>query len=265
MLIYIYQLAGLFLKKIVVNSFIMIDVEIIHIFHNCFVLKTETTVFVFDVPAARFRRKSHFKSLKQAIKGEDITVFISHSHTDHFDPELRETCSAAKSLKIIVADDVIDMFPNFCGEDVKVVEPDSLYNFNGFKLKTLMSNDLGVAFIIGLEVGLNIYFGGDLALWDWDNSSEAEKKFVRNFFYESLAKISKQKIHIAFSNLDKRLESLAGGPDFIKYVEPDVFIPTHVFGRTGWLEGIESRLGISRKKCFIYRKTGESAVFKMLE
>ncbi len=239
----------------------MNEVEIIHIFHNCFVLKTPGCVLVFDVPAERFRMRSHLAALEKAVMGENIKAFISHSHTDHFDPDLRKTCTGAASLDIVASDDVVDMYPAFDGDDVLVVEPDEQYSLSGIKVETLMSNDLGVAFIISLPEGINIYFGGDLAKWDWEEAPDAQRAFAADFFNGALRRISQHRIHIAFSNLDKRLKSLAGGPELVSKVRPDIFVPTHAFGRTHWLQGINERLGIAEDRCFIYRKAGDSRVF----
>lgn len=239
----------------------MIEIKITHVFHNCFVLKAPGIVLLFDVPAARFRRKSQLEALERAIHGEDVIAFISHSHTDHFDSELRKTCSCAASLKIIVADDVVDMFPEFNGSDLFIVEPDKDYLYSGLKIETLMSNDLGVAFIIHLANGLTVYFGGDLARWDWEEAPAAQREFAASFFKNALRRIAAHKIDIAFSNVDKRLKSLAGAPDFVRAVNPGVFIPTHAFGRTSWLEGINEKLGLEAEHCFIYRKAGDTGIF----
>jgi hypothetical protein len=241
---------------------LMPDVRIVHIFHNCFVLKTSEDVLVFDVPAEKKQFKSHMQALEKEIIGQNITVFISHSHSDHFDINLRKTCSSAASLKIIASDDILDMYPDFNGEDVLSVEPDAEYHEGQMSIKTLVSNDLGVAFIITLKNGLKIYFGGDLAQWDWEEAPEAQRNFAAKFFKDAVSKIAYEGIDIGFSNVDRRLSSLAGAPYFAQHVKPNLFIPMHAFGRTAWLEDIDSRLGIAADKCFIYRKTGDFVIYR---
>ncbi len=237
------------------------QVYITHIFHNCFVLDIGETSYVFDIPADRFRTAKALNALRSAIEGRDVIVFFTHGHLDHFAPDYAEICSSVKSLKAVVSDDIEDMYPNIKFENALIVEPDTKYKYAGLELETLMSNDLGVAYIFKTPERIKVYNGGDLACWDWDNSSLAERNFTRNFFRDAVRKIAKEKVQITFSNLDRRLQNLAGGPQFIESVKPQVFVPTHAFGRTEWLEGIHEKLGLDESQCFTYRRAGDRRCF----
>ncbi|WP_432736577.1 MBL fold metallo-hydrolase [Maridesulfovibrio sp. FT414] len=234
---------------------------ITHIFHNCFVLDAGASCYVFDIPSERFRTTKALEALQRAVAARDVIAFFTHSHTDHFAPDYHDVCSGATSLKAVISDDIEEMFPNMCFRDVLVVEPDAKYEFEGLGIETMMSNDLGVAYIIRTPERLKIYNGGDLACWDWDNASLAERNFVRNFFRDAVRKVASEKVHVTFSNVDRRLSNLAGGPQFVEVVQPQVFVPTHAFGRTEWLDGIHAKLGLDESKCFTYRRAGDSRYF----
>ena len=239
------------------------EVRLIHIFHNCFVLEAGENSYVFDVPAERFRTRKVVSVLQDVLAGRKVTAFFSHSHLDHFAPDYREVCASAESLQAIVSDDIEEMYPDLDFGDALIVEPDEKYELEGLSIETLMSNDLGVAFLFSTPDGLRVYNGGDLACWDWETSSQNELDFTRSFFRAAVKRVADYDVQIAFSNVDRRLDSLAGGGEFVQAVEPQVFVPTHALGRTQWLEGIHERLGIAENRCFTYRRTGDSRLYEI--
>ncbi|HAS89883.1 MAG TPA: hypothetical protein DCS48_11355, partial [Desulfovibrio sp.] len=186
-----------------------------------------------------------------------------HSHLDHFAPDYREVCAGAESLQAIISDDIEEMYPDLDFSDALIVEPDEKYEWKGLSIETLMSNDLGVAFLFSAPDGLRVYNGGDLACWDWETSSQAGLDFTRSFFRDAVKRVADYKPYIVFSNVDRRLESLAGGAQLAQAVTPQVFVPTHALGRTQWLAGIYERLGIAEDRCFTYRRTGDSRLYEI--
>jgi len=239
------------------------QVRLTHIFHNCFVLTSEQVCYVFDIPAERFRGKKVLAALQEAVAGRDVFAFFSHSHLDHFAPDFREVCSGADSLQAIISDDIEEMYPDFDFGSALIVEPDEKYEIGGLEIEAMMSNDLGVAFLFRTPQGLKVYNGGDLACWDWETASQNELNFTRSFFTAAVEKIGAYGVHVAFSNVDRRLESLAGGPQLAQAVQPQIFIPTHALGRTQWLRGIHERLGINEQSCFEYRRVGDTQVYEV--
>ena len=239
------------------------QVRLTHIFHNCFVLEAGQVCYIFDIPAERFRARKVQAALQETIAGRDVIAFFSHSHLDHFAPDFKEVCSTAASLKAIISDDIEEMYPDIDFGDALIVEPDEKYQISGLEIETLMSNDLGVAFLFRTQQGLKVYNGGDLACWDWETASQNELDFTRLFFNKVVEKVCLYSAHVAFSNVDRRLESLAGGPQLAQAVKSQVFIPTHALGRTQWLQGIHERLGISKQNCFQYRRAGDAQVFEI--
>ena len=240
------------------------NITVTHIFHNCFVLDVGDISFVFDIPAKRFRVRRVLAAIEKAVAGRDVVAFFSHSHLDHFAPDYLDVCAGAKSLRAVISDDIEEMYPEMIFKDALIAQPDETYVFEGIKIETLMSNDLGVAFLIETAEGVRIYNGGDLACWDWDSSIEAQRKWTRNFFENGVDKVANFKPHIVFSNVERRLSDLAGAPFLIEKAKPQYFIPTHALGRTQWLEGIHERLGIADTKCFNYRWPGDLDHFELV-
>lgn len=230
--------------------------RITYVHHNCFVLRLGERTFLFDCPAAEHLPKRAAEALAAGIAGADLCVFVSHSHEDHFHQDLPGICAGAAQARYVLSDDVADLYPGAVPPGALVVEPDEGYDFAGLRIETLLSNDLGVAYLVEWE-GLRLYYGGDLAAWTWDSASEAERAFTERFFHEALERVTRRPVDIAFSNVDGRLPNLAGGLDFVRTVRPGLFAPMHTFGRTAWLKTFAERLGPTDSQLFLYKKPGD--------
>ena len=238
------------------------DISITYIHHNCFVMKTPERAYLFDYP-----NDSHLPSgaetlVRDAVAGTDLSVFVSHSHDDHLNNDIETMVSTAKSVRYILSDDVEDMRPETIPADANtlIVEPDESYEFDGLAIETLMSNDLGVAFLVK-DGDFRFYYGGDLAKWIWKTASAKEEEFTTNFFREAMERVRDFQPHVAFSNVDKRLENLAGGVEAYRQTGAKVFVPMHTFGDTSWLEDFRESVGEVFTRLFIYGESGDNARF----
>lgn len=241
------------------------NARITYIHHNCFFLRLAGRTFLFDLPAPAHLPAEATGLVRRLAEGADLTAFVSHGHEDHFDPGLAKALSGAARLRYVVSYDVPDMYPEALPDDPEmtlVVEPDESREFDGLRVESLESNDLGVAFLLEIE-GRRVYFGGDLADWAWPGQPEPARRFSREFFASALERLAAKGVDLAFSNVDGRLPNLAGGPEFVRVVRPQVFVPMHTFGRTKVLARFVSRLGDTRTRIFAYRASGDEAIFDL--
>lgn len=238
------------------------QIEIIYIHHNCFVMKTEKRTFLFDYPGESHLPDGAEARVQEAVAGTDLTVFISHGHDDHMNDDLVTMASTAGSVRYVISDDVEDMRPEAipAEENVLIVEPDESYEFDHMSIETLMSNDLGVAYLV-TDGDFRFYYGGDLAKWIWESASPQEAAFTEKYFLESMERVREYKPHVAFSNVDKRLPNLAGGDEACRLINAPVFVPMHTFGQTEWLADFREKVGESRSQLFVYSRSGESGRF----
>jgi L-ascorbate metabolism protein UlaG (beta-lactamase superfamily) len=238
-------------------------VDVTHIQHNCFAVDLGGgDVLVFDYPARPPLGERARQALEAAVQGRTVTVFISHSHQDHFNPDLSLIAETAGEAGWVLSDDVEDLYPDSVPRGALVVEPDEEYEHRGFFIRTWMANDLGVAFLIRKH-GLTLWFGGDLAAWLWEEQSEAEETFTREFFAKVLDQLAAESVDLAFSNVDPRLDNLAGGVEFVNTVAPRAFVPMHTFGRTRVLADFVRRLGDTDTSVFVYERPGDGAGFQL--
>jgi len=237
-------------------------IDITYIHHNCFVLKTDSRTYLFDYPSDSHLPEGAQKQVMDAVASSDLVVFVSHSHDDHLNADMVSMVSTARSVCYVFSDDVQDMRPETipADADVLIVEPDETYNFHGMSIETLMSNDLGVAFLVE-DGDFRFYFGGDLATWIWKTASTKEQEFTSRFFHNAMERVRDFQPHVAFSNVDKRLDNLAGGVEAYRQTGAKVFVPMHSFGETDWLEGFREAVGEVFTKLFIYSESGDSSEF----
>lgn len=236
--------------------------SITYVHHNCFILDSPTQTYLFDFPDDQHVPEGARELVTQAVAGKELAVFISHSHDDHLNGDLGSLTSGAKRVCYVVSDDVPDMRPDAVPDngEVLVVEPDTSYEFNGLRIETLLSNDLGVAFLVE-DAHLRLYYGGDLAKWIWKGASSREKEVTERFFKRAMLKVKEFRPHVAFSNVDGRLRNLAGGAEAYREAGANVFVPMHVFGQTGWLPLFKEQVGDTGGELFIYSNPGDRADF----
>lgn len=198
----------------------------------------------------------------RAVASSELTVFISHGHEDHLNEDLDSLTASAKTVQYVLSDDIEDMRPEALPTrgEILTVEPDETYAFDGMCIETLMSNDLGVAFLV-TDGAFRFYFGGDLAKWIRTSASARERAFTTAFFRQAMQRVSEFKPHVAFSNVDQRLENLAGGVEAYHEAGAQVFVPMHAFGDTAWLPRFAASLGATGETVFLYADPGDSAEY----
>lgn len=238
------------------------NIKITYIHHNCFVLETSSRSYLFDYPGDDHLPEGAEERVRRAVAGADLAVFVSHSHDDHLNGDIVSMTTSAKSVRYILSDDVEDMRPDAIPQtgEVLIVEPDEKYEFGGMKIETLMSNDLGVAFLVE-DGDFRFYYGGDLAKWIWKSASAREQSATTSFFKEAMESVQAFKPQVVFSNVDKRLENLAGGAEAYRDTGAAVFVPMHTFGDTGYLTAFREQVGEGKTTLFFYQESGDSGEF----
>lgn len=231
--------------------------DIIYIHHDCFVLRLGSRTLLFDYPAAKFLPEAAARAAAPLFDGADLTVFVSHSHDDHFDPDIVAVTDRAARRRFVVSDDVADLHADRLPGDALVMEPDAVHELDGLTVEAIESNDMGLAYRLEGD-GMSIYFGGDMALWDWPGQSPAAQRAVGMSWRRMLARLSARPLTIAFSNMDPRLPSLAGAPDFVAALAPAVFVPMHLGGHVEYIERFRDRLSRPGTAVFAYAAPGDA-------
>jgi len=199
-------LGGSALKKL--------NVKVEHIYHSSFTVETENYFLVFDYYKGNIN-----------LRDKKTIVFVSHGHGDHFNPKIFKWQNSTKDINYILSSDIKLDFED---ENIHFMNPYETMSLGGVSIKTFGSTDLGVSFLINVD-NINIFHGGDLNWWHWENNSIEENLHEEKIFKEEVEKIKGESIDIAFFPVDPRLGTAFyyGGEYFIEEIKPKIFIPMH--------------------------------------
>lgn len=229
-------------------------VVVTYLVHSCFIVELDDKVMLFDYPGSRFYRENMDDILRSKLKGREALIFSSHSHGDHFSPDVFKFEKMTSFAHFILSSDITFRKST---SNVRLMDPGEEIKIGEISIETYESNDAGVAFMIRYR-NKTIYYGGDLAKWNWPEWSSAKRNDHVKVFEEVLKRLEKEGVDIAFSNMDERLESWAGPLEFIRSVKPRYFVPMHTFGNEGWIDDLVDENVPSHTIIFEYDDTGDS-------
>lgn len=171
--------------------------KVTYIHHSGFLVETDRFYYLFD----------YEKGSLPAMNGtKPIFVLSSHSHADHYNPEIFSilTASGMKNIRGILSQD-IEAPANI---NVLRVSPGKKYDLGSRQtLTTFCSTDLGVAFL--LEDGERlIYHAGDLNDWVWGEESDSYNEQMTADYRKEIKlleeTLNRREVDLAFVVLDPR-------------------------------------------------------------
>lgn len=229
--------------------------EVQYLYHSGFLVKEENRAYVFDYYPGTAETGSDIL-LPEQFQELELTVFVSHSHYDHFTRELFSWRGRVPRISYVASGDV----PVAGGEDLLKIGPNEERVFRGLKITTLKSTDEGVAFL--LDTGKSVlYHAGDLNWWRWDGESEAYNRQMEWDYKDQVDLLKGISLDAAFVPLDPRLEEnyLLGIDYFCRTVSAKAVFPMH-FGDDyrvfRWLDG-DSRAAGYRDRIKRISRRGE--------
>lgn len=190
--------------------------------HSGFMVETDTKVLVFDYYGAG--GKYDFFD-PQAFAGKDIVFFVSHGHDDHFD---RCILKWADKVSYVIFEGI----PLGRGtRDTLFVGAHETYDFHDMEIRTLISNDEGVAFLVKVD-GKTIYHAGDLNWWHWNGEPEDFNRDIAKSYQDEIDLLANEDIDVAFVPADLRLQDkYSWATDyFMQTVGAKKVFPMHFWG-----------------------------------
>ncbi len=187
--------------------------EITYINHSGFLMEWETCYWLFDYYKGTIPKMDPKKKL---------FVFASHSHGDHFNPQIFSLSQQFSNIEYILSSDIkpskhfalknsnTNTIEENIEEKIVSVKANMEYEFwdqnkEPIILKTLKSTDCGVAFLLNYQ-GKTIYHAGDLNLWVWKEESKQYNNNMTANFNKEMLQLENLAIDIAFAPLDPRQE-----------------------------------------------------------
>lgn len=234
-------------------------IKVHYIYHSGFAVETKNHFLIFDYYLNPQKEKNTFNPIKFELEDliktkENILVFSSHGHGDHFNPEILEWENINPNIKYILSSDItiknwkdnyykLSQYEELLLEDKKLSITDKENNLpeaselnnntKNIHIKTYGSTDIGISFLVKVE-GVTLFHAGDLNWWDWKDEPDEERKLMEKNFKLEIAKIKGESIDIAFFPVDPRLEEYysIGAEYFIKELKPNTLIPMHFGDKT---------------------------------
>lgn len=195
--------------------------KITYIYHSGFLIETNQCYYLFD----------YYKGdLPKLEPTKPILVFASHRHADHYNREIFELLKTEGMKKVygVLSKDIPKrMYP----EDIKVQTVTFHKEYElpcDTSLRTLLSTDEGVAFIIKCPEG-TIYHAGDLNDWVWAGEGEQYNKQMTGNYRHEIQMLKDVPVTVAFLPLDPRQEKdyANGIRYFLENVEAGKVCPMH--------------------------------------
>ena len=165
-----------------------------------FVIELESHILLFDY---------YMGSLPIFDTNKPLYIFVSHKHRDHYNPVIYTI--KHPTIQYILSDDVD-------GKGIKI-GPNQSIQVDDIKIQTLLSTDLGVAFIVEVENKM-IYHSGDLNWWHWEGEPEDDNQWQETTFKQEINKIKDISFDLMMIPLDPRLKKSA--PLAIDYILQNV-------------------------------------------
>lgn len=228
--------------------------KITYIHHSCFALETENAALIFDY-------YTESKALEKIIGVKNqIYVFSSHNHGDHFNPEIFNWAKINKNIKYILSDDIAKMSIQ-PSEDTLFLSEGEIFEDGNISVKAYGSTDCGISFLVDV-CGKSVFHAGDLNNWHWNEQVPPdEANIYSNAFLQKLKalKLERSSINIVMFPVDPRLgrDYFMGAEQFLNEIETELFIPMHFWGnfkKANSFEPVAARYGA---QFFTISKTGD--------
>ena len=163
----------------------------------------------------------------EELADEQVAVFVSHAHGDHYDPAVFNWEEKIADIRYILSDDIAPHAGTL------MAAPHETHTLDGMTIETLRSTDEGVAFLVETD-GLTVYHAGDLNWWHWEGEAPQWNAEMARAYQAEIGRLQGKRIDIAFIPVDPRLEEsmLLGIESFMEHVGAKMVIPMH-YGSAG--------------------------------
>ncbi len=242
-----------------------VSVGIRYFLQNCFGVRHEEEIILFDVPVPEFFGVDIIPPLRRFIRNQNVRFLTSHYHCDHFYPAIGELLACARNVEMIVpagTDFPAGTAPFPPNTRIVPMAPFERRTDGDFSVRALKSNDEGLAFMI-LTGDVKIYFGGDLARWTWPEMTARQQKYVEAVFDRTLRRLALWRPHIVFSNADPRLPHWTGAMDIIRAARPEMFVPMHIFHRCEEIDRLAGEGDLGETRLFRYRNVDDAVTVEI--
>ena len=229
-------------------------IKIDYLGHSGFFVETDNTMFLFDYYLG------DLSFLKEKSGEKSLFVFSSHSHGDHFNPEIFSIVNLHQKTIYLLSFDIKGKPGVNENCDIQYLDPDKIYEIEELgTVKTLTSTDEGIAFLIKTE-GATLFYAGDLHWWDWPGEDPEWLSEQEIVFKREIGKLTNMTIDFAFVVLDGRLDEnyAKGMTHILSELHPRYVLPMHFWDDRSVVDRFKELLEVKKFDTIILDTTKES-------
>lgn len=193
-----------------------------------------------------------------------LYVLASHSHADHFNPEILTWKEQRPDIQYIFADEIRAQ-RKACYHDAVFLEKGEEWNDDLLKVQAFGSTDTGISFLLDVEMK-RIFHAGDLNNWHWEEESTPEEtQAYEHHFLEELDTLADFTSYadLAMFPVDPRLDKdyCRGARQFIDKIKTGWFVPMHFWEKYEQANAFKAYAESRGSKFFTLQKPGDHIQF----
>lgn len=235
--------------------------KLTYIYHSGFALEFDKFAIIIDY--YRHMNNDSENILNRLLKSEKpLYVLVSHSHDDHFNPDILTWKNKKKNIVYIFSHDILETKKANKDDAIYLNKLES-YKDGQIEVKAFGSTDLGISFAIKAG-NKHIFHAGDLNNWHWkEESTDEEIKEAEVLYHKELAIISNKIKHfdLAMFPVDPRLgkDFAKGAEEFINSIHVDTLAPMHFSSDPEKIKIFEPIAHKYHCKYICWKKEGETS------
>lgn len=205
--------------------------RVTYIYHSCFMIEWEDFSILFDFFRDAPREDGSLWVNDYLLsKKEDLYVLCSHSHSDHFNPDILTWGRKKENIRYIFSDE-LKKSGKIVKEEVCFLAKKETYTDDRLIIQAFGSTDIGGSFLIKYNDQF-IFHAGDLNNWHWNEEvSKEEALSYENLFLCELELLAERADHLQLTMfpVDPRLgkDYMRGPEQFVERIKTDYFLPMH--------------------------------------
>lgn len=205
--------------------------RVTYIYHSCYLIEFGSFSVIFDYFRDALREDGTSWVNDYLLgKEEDLYVLCTHSHSDHYNPEIFTWKQKKKNITYIFSHELLTARKS-TDADVIYLRKEEVYHDHRLNIKAFGSTDEGGSFLLEWN-NLRFFHAGDLNNWHWNEEVKNEEAltYENNFLCElELLAEESDRLYLAMFPVDPRLGSdyMKGAMQFISRIGVRYFLPMH--------------------------------------
>jgi ankyrin repeat protein len=203
------------------------DAKIFYFFHSGMGVKTKDHLLIFDYFEDARAVKPSNPNINNGyvtpadIKDQNVIVFISHEHADHFFPAVFDWAKDCKSISFVTGFD-----PKTDANNLNIITGRNKLSIGGVDITTIPSTDTGVAFFVKAD-GISVYHSGDHANMTQDMSGPFDEEI--DYLVSTCGKADIAFFPVSGCNFRDPIALKAGVKYAIDKFNPGITVPMHAW------------------------------------